>query len=238
MLIFPAIDISGGNVVRLHKGDYSRMTVYGKDPLAVAAAFAKAGATHMHVVDLDGAKSGGTPNIDLIMNLRRETGLFIETGGGIRSMEVIERYLNAGIDRVILGTAAIENEALIRKAAKAFGGKIAVGADLKDGFVAVRGWTERTAVTAEEFIGKLSGIGVETVVCTDISRDGAMRGTNRELYRHLSGITGMKIIASGGISNMDDVRALASMDLYGAIIGKAYYEGAIDIGEAVREARK
>ncbi len=236
MLIFPAIDLSGGQAVRLYKGDYAQMTIYSRRPWEVAKDFQKAGATHMHVVDLDGAKSGEIPNFDVVLRLREATDLFIELGGGIRSMEVIDRYIGAGIDRVILGTAAVKDNAFLRAAVNKYGEKVAVGVDLADGFVAIKGWTERTELRAEEFFRELQKIGVGTVICTDISRDGAMRGTNRELYRRLSGLVNINIIASGGVSDIVDVRALRDAGLYGAIIGKAYYTGAIDLAEAVREA--
>ena len=235
MLIFPAIDLFGGNAVRLYKGDYSQMTVYSAEPCDVARDFLKAGATHMHIVDLEGARFGGTPNIDTIMQIRAATGLFIEVGGGIRSMEVIGRYVGAGIDRVILGTAAVENEQLLISAAEKYGDRIAVGVDVRDGFVAIKGWTENTAVRAADFCEKLVRIGIKTVICTDISRDGAMQGPNSGLYRELSRVSGVKLIASGGVSSLIDVIRLRDEGLYGAIIGKAYYTGAIDLALAVRE---
>jgi phosphoribosylformimino-5-aminoimidazole carboxamide ribotide isomerase len=235
MLIFPAIDLSGGNAVRLYKGDYARMTVYSHEPAEVALDFKKAGATHMHVVDLDGAKSGETPNFDAVLKLREATDLFIELGGGIRSEAVVDRYLGAGIDRVILGTAAVKDKAFLRSAVEKHGDRIAVGVDLLDGFVAIKGWTERTGLRAEEFFDELKALGVRTVICTDISRDGAMRGTNRELYKELSKLDAIDVIASGGVSDLDDVRALRDAGICGAIIGKAYYTGAIDLAEAIRE---
>ena len=236
MLIFPAIDLFGGNAVRLFKGEYSLMTVYSTDPCGVAADFRAAGAKCMHVVDLEGAKGGGTPNFETVLKIREAAGLFIEVGGGIRSMQVIDRYLEAGIDRVILGTAAIEDPALLRKAAEKYGGKIAVGVDVRDGYLAIKGWTERTSVKAADFCKELVGLGIDTVISTDISRDGAMAGPNRALYRVLMETEGLKLIASGGVSDIDDVRRLTEAGLYGAIIGKAYYTGAIDLSEAVRVA--
>lgn len=236
MLIYPAIDLYQGKAVRLYKGDYSQMTVYSHDPSAIAEKFAQAGATHMHIVDLEGAKNGTTPNFETILEIKRRCGLFCEVGGGIRSMETIERYVSAGIDRVILGTAAVTQPGFLEEAAKAYGSKIAVGMDLKDGYVAIKGWTEQSALTAWEFCEKLQKIGIETIICTDISRDGAMKGTNHDLYRELMDRFSMNIIASGGVSSMEDVEKLAKAKLYGAIIGKAYYTGAIDLARAIEVA--
>lgn len=236
MLIYPAIDLYQGKAVRLYKGDYSQMTVYSHDPAAIAEKFAQAGASHMHIVDLEGAKNGTTPNFETILEIKRRGGLFCEVGGGIRSMETIECYVSAGIDRVILGTAAVTQPGFLEEAAKAYGSKIAVGMDLKDGYVAIKGWTEQSALTAWEFCEKLQKIGIETIICTDISRDGAMKGTNHDLYRELMDRFSMNIIASGGVSSMEDVEKLAKAKLYGAIIGKAYYTGAIDLARAIEVA--
>lgn len=235
MILLPAIDLSGGCAVRLLRGDYNQMTVYSRDPVAVAADFAKAGAAWIHLVDLDGAKTGETPNLGTILRIKATSGLACEVGGGIRKMETVERYLSAGIDRVILGTAALTDEPFLRRAVETYGEKIAVGVDVRNGFVAVNGWTEQSDTDLHSFCNRLQQLGVGTVICTDISKDGAMKGTNRELYRDLSAKYSMKIIASGGISGMDDVRALAAMGLYGAIIGKAYYTGAIDLEKAIKE---
>lgn len=237
MLIFPAIDLFDGKAVRLFKGDYNQMTVYNNDPLAVARDFEAAGATCIHVVDLEGAKDGTTPNLETVRAIANETSLFCEIGGGIRSMETVETYLAAGVDRVILGTAAVTDEDFLRKAVERFGEKIAVGVDIRDGKVAIRGWTETSALDALDFCRKLQNMGVSTVICTDISRDGAMQGTNHELYRTMSEMFDLKIVASGGVSSIEDVRKLAEKDLYGAIIGKAYYTGAIDLAEAIEVAK-
>ena len=233
MILFPAIDLFEGKAVRLYKGDYAQMTVYSEHPEEIAGDFAACGATHIHLVDLEGARSGETPNLDTVLKIRESTGLFCEIGGGIRSMEIVERYLSAGLDRVILGTAAIENEDFLRSAVEKYGDKIATGADIRDGYVSVKGWTEQSGVTLEAFCEKMEEIGVSTVICTDISRDGAMRGTNREMYRMLSGKFRLNITASGGVSTLEDVRSLRAMNLYGAIIGKAYYTGDINLKEAV-----
>ena len=237
MILFPAIDLYEGKAVRLYKGDYQQMTVYSEDPLQVAQQFCAQGASHLHMVDLEGARDGGTPNLELVSRIARETGLFVEIGGGIRSMETVERYLTGGVSRVILGTAAVTDEEFLCRAVERYGEKIAVGADVRDGAIAIRGWLERSAYSLEEFLEKMQRIGVGTVICTDISRDGAMRGTNRELYRRLAGTYALKLIASGGVSDLEDVKALRDMNLYGAIIGKAWYTGAINLKEAIEVAK-
>ena len=236
MNIFPAIDLYEGKAVRLYQGDYAQMTVYSENPPELAEAFVRAGAKHIHIVDLEGAKSGATPNFEIVRAIKETSGAFCEIGGGVRSMEVVDRYLGAGLDRVILGTAALTDEAFLREAVGKYGGKIAVGVDIKDGFVAIRGWTEKSTVDAFAFCEKMQSLGVTTLICTDISRDGAMRGTNRQLYQELSKQFTLQIVASGGVSTMDDVRALSALGLYGAIIGKAYYTGAIDLKEAIEVA--
>ena len=237
MILFPAIDLYEGKAVRLYKGDYGQMTVYSAHPEEIARDFAACGADHIHIVDLEGAKDGATPNLETVCAIRRASGAFCEIGGGVRSMAVVERYLSAGLDRVILGTAAVTDRAFLREAVAKFGDQIAVGVDLKDGFVAVKGWTETTALTADDFCGQMRDLGVATLICTDISRDGAMRGTNLELYRTLSAKFDLQITASGGVSSLEDVYRLREMDLYGAIIGKAYYTGALDLREAIEAAR-
>ena len=237
MILFPAIDLYEGKAVRLYKGDYAQMTVYSDHPEEIAGDFAACGATHIHLVDLEGARSGETPNLETVLKIRKSTGLFCEIGGGIRNMTIVDRYLSAGLDRVILGTAAIADEQFLREAVAKYGNRIATGADIRDGFVAVKGWTEQSNVTLEAFCGKMEEIGVATVICTDISRDGAMRGTNREMYRMLSERFRLQITASGGVSTLEDVRKLREMNLYGAIIGKAYYTGDLDLKEAVEVAK-
>ena len=237
MLIYPAIDLYKGEAVRLLRGDYAQRTVYSRDPVSVALDFVRCGAQRIHLVDLEGARDGTTPNFDTILKIKKETGLFCEVGGGIRSMQTMEKYINAGIDRVILGTAAVTDGALVQSAVAAFGGKIAVGADIRDGFVAIKGWTESSGLDAFAFCEKMQSAGVAALICTDISRDGAMAGTNRELYRLLSERFTMDIIASGGVSTLDDIKALRALGLHGAIIGKAYYTGAIDLAEAHEVAK-
>ena len=237
MLIFPAIDLFEGKAVRLLKGEYDQMTVYNEDPLAVARDFAACGATCLHLVDLEGAKSGTTPNIDTIRRLAAETDLFTEVGGGIRNMDTVRAYLNAGVDRVILGTAALQDEAFLTEALAEYGDRIAVGVDIRNGKVAIRGWVETSETDAMEFMAKLEQLGVRTVICTDISRDGAMAGTNHDLYAALMERFQMNVIASGGVSAIEDVRRLAAKNLHGAIIGRAYYTGAISLREAIEVAK-
>lgn len=236
MILLPAIDLSAGRAVRLLRGSYEDMTVYSNDPASVAVQFASAGAKWVHLVDLDGAKNGETPNMETAIAIRNACGLRCEIGGGIRNMETVRRYLESGMDRVILGTAALEDERFLRQAVETYGERIAVGADLRDGYVAVRGWLECSDTRADSFFAKLESIGVRTVICTDISRDGAMQGTNRELYRTLSERYRMDLIASGGVSSLEDVYALKAIGLSGAIVGKAYYTGAIDLREAIGAA--
>lgn len=237
MHIFPAIDLFEKKAVRLYKGKYDEMTIYSENPVEIAMDFKACGAEYIHIVDLEGARSGETPNIEVVKAIKKESGLFCEIGGGIRSMEVIDRYMQAGLDRVILGTAAVQDEALLKEAAAKYGEKIAVGADIKDGMIAVKGWIEKSDITAEAFFEKMEALGISTIICTDISKDGAMQGTNRELYQSLSQKYHMQITASGGVSTMEDILALDQMDLYGAIIGKAYYTGAIDLKEAVEAVK-
>ena len=237
MKIFPAIDLYGGKAVRLFKGDYAQMTVYNDDPVAVARDFKAQGAEYIHVVDLEGAKTGIPSHAEIVKRIVKETGLFVEIGGGIRDMNTVDLYLSAGASRVILGTAAVTDEAFLIAALQKYGEKIAVGADIADGMVAIRGWVERSAYTAESFFEKIQGLGVKTVICTDISKDGAMKGANHALYKTLGEKFSVDIIASGGVSSLDDVRALAAANTYGAIIGKAYYIGAIDLRQAIGVAK-
>ena len=237
MLIYPAIDLYDKKAVRLYKGDYNNMTVYSDNPCEIAEDFYSQGARYMHVVDLEGAKTGETPNIDVIEKLASYPDMFIEVGGGIRNIDVASRYIAAGVDRVILGTAALRDRAFLKEAIDKFSDKVAVGVDIKDGYVAVKGWIEKSEVLALDFLRELDTLGVKTVICTDISKDGAMMGTNLSLYRKISEKFGMQIIASGGVSSIDDVAKLREMDIYGAIIGKAYYTGAISLKEAIEVAK-
>ncbi len=237
MVIYPAIDLYDNKAVRLLKGDYAQMTVYNDDPVAVARDFKAKGATHIHIVDLAGAKIGKPVHSEMVRKIAKATGLFIEIGGGIRNMDTVDEYLSAGASRVIIGTSAVENEEFLKSALKKYGEKIAVGADVSDGKIAVKGWLEQSKYTLDEFLTKMQSLGVKTVICTDISKDGAMKGTNHELYQHIVENFSMEVIASGGVSSIDDIKRLARSGAHGAIIGKAYYIGAIDLSEAVEVAK-
>ena len=237
MLIYPAIDLFSGKAVRLFKGDYAQMTVYNENPEEVALDFKNNGATHIHLVDLEGAKTGETPNLPTVVKIKKSTDLFCEIGGGIRSIEVIDRYISAAVDRVILGTAAVTNEGFVEEAVAKYGDKIAVGIDIKNGLVAIKGWTETSDLDAFDFCEKMEKNGVKTVICTDISKDGAMQGTNHQLYRDLSNKFSLNIIASGGVSSIEDIEKLSALKLHGAIVGKAYYTGAINLKEAIEVAK-
>ena len=236
MILIPAIDLYEKKGVRLFKGQYDQMTVYTEDPVSYAQSIKDKGASWIHLVDLEGARDGTSPNLDIIRRITAETGLSVETGGGIRSFETIETLLEAGVKRVIIGTRAIEDEAFLKEALRRWGDAVAVGVDARNGMVATHGWTETTGIDAEEFILHLKDLGVSCVIATDISRDGAMKGTNRELYRRLSLIDGIRIIASGGVSSLDDIRALASIGVYGAILGRAMYTGAVHVEEGIAAA--
>ena len=237
MIVFPAIDLYAGKAVRLLRGDYQNMTVYSDNPAEFALDFARRGATHIHIVDLEGAKSGTTPNLGVIAELVKQSGLFAEVGGGIRDMKTVETYLDVGVSRVILGTAAVTDPVFLREALSRYGGKIAVGVDVKDGMVAIRGWTEQSARGAVEFCKELQQLGAANVICTDISKDGAMQGAGYALYEKLLSEVTIPITASGGVSSIEDVRRLNEMGLYGAIIGKAYYTGAITLEDALEAAK-
>lgn len=237
MKLFPAIDLFDGKAVRLFKGDYSKMTIYSENPQEIALDFYNSGALNMHVVDLQGALNGGTPNIETIKKLASCSPAFMQVGGGIRSEKVIETYLNAGVNRVILGTSAVTNPDFLQSAIKNFGDKIAVGVDIKDGYVAIHGWTEKSQIKGIDFCKNMQEMGIKTIICTDISKDGAMQGTNHGLYKELTDLLDIDIIASGGVSSIEDVKRLNEINLYGAIIGKAYYTGDIKIKEALKVAR-
>ena len=236
MQIFPATDILGGKVVRLTKGDYNEVKVYADSPAEMALEFMKSGATNLHMVDLDGAKFGSPVNFDAIREAAQIKDLFIEVGGGIRDMKRIEDYLSLGVKRVILGTAAIKNYPFVEEAVKENGDAIAVGVDAKDGLVAINGWQETTTVNSVDFCKKLRDTGVKTVIYTDISKDGMLSGTNLEIYKELSKIEGLDIVASGGITFIDEIRTLNEMNIYGAIVGKAVYEGKLDLAVTLKAA--
>lgn len=237
MLILPAIDLYEGQAVRLLYGDYKQMTVYNPDPVAVARDFLAAGASEIHVVDLEGARDGTTPNLEIVRAIAAIPGLSVEIGGGIRSLDTVRAYLGAGVRRVILGTAAVTDEAFLRAALAEFGDAIAVSVDIRDGKVAIKGWTEDSGLDAYEFCRHLDALGVRTLISTDITKDGAMQGANHELYRTLSRELSMNVIASGGVSSIEDVTRLAALGIYGAIIGRAYYTGAICLPDAIKEAK-
>ena len=237
MLIFPAMDLYEGKAVRLFKGDYHQMTVYSERPAEVAEDFRDQGARYMHLVDLEGARDGQTPNLRTIQALKEKSGLFTEVGGGVRSMEIVARYLeDAGVDRVILGTAAVTDPDFVERAVRRFGDRIAVGVDVRDGFVAIRGWVEQSGLEAFAFCRRMEELGVKTIVSTDISRDGALEGVSRDMYQRMSEELSVNIIASGGVSSVEDILALKKLGLYGAIIGKAYYTGAVSLRDAIGAA--
>ena len=235
MQIFPAIDLSGGQVVRLYQGDYDKMTVYGADPCAVAREFMAAGAKYLHVVDLDGAKDGTLANFESIAALAKQGGLYIEVGGGIRTEERIQKYLELGVSRCILGTIAVKNFDFTARMAKKYGDKIAVGVDARDGYVAVSGWLETSKEKGVDFCRRLRDAGVQTVIYTDISRDGAEQGTNLELYRELAGIEGLNITASGGVSSIEELKELQTIGTHAAILGMALYTGRLDLADVIKE---
>ncbi len=237
MILLPAIDLYDRKAVRLYKGDYQQMTVYSTNPIEIAKDFVACGAKYIHMVDLEGAKDGTTPNLSIVRQVATETDLFVEIGGGIRDMKTVERYFDSGVSRVILGTAAITDPAFLENAVKAYDKKIAVGADVKDGKIAIRGWLETADCSLEQFLERMQQIGIDNVICTDISKDGAMKGTNLSLYRELSKKYTLNITASGGVTTLEDIQKLRDMGLYGAILGKAYYTGAISLREALEVAR-
>ena len=237
MIILPAIDLFDNKAVRLYKGDYAQMTVYNENPVAVAKQFEKNGATWVHLVDLAGAKQGEPVHFNVVKEIALQTGLQAEIGGGIRNMQTVDAYIQAGASRVIIGTAAVQDEAFLKAALDKYGDEIAVGADVADGKIAIKGWLEKSAYSLDEFLQKMVALGVKTVICTDVSKDGAMKGANVELYKALTEKYPLQVIASGGVSSLDDVRALAKNNVYGAIIGKAYYIGAIDLGQAIQVAK-
>ena len=236
MNIFPAIDLIDGKAVRLVRGDYAQMTVYSDDPVSVARSFAACGAKYLHVVDLEGARDGSTPNIETVKALIRESGLLVEIGGGIRSMETVKKYMDAGAYRVIIGTAAVTDPDFLDEALAAYGDRIAVGVDIRDGMVAIKGWTELSALTCFDFCEQLQKKGISTVICTDISKDGLLGGTNLSLYADMAKRFQLNITASGGVSTVGDVQRLAEMGLYGAILSKALYTGDLDLGAALQAA--
>lgn len=237
MILYPAIDLLQGQAVRLYQGDYDRKTVYEADPLAAALRFEQAGATHLHLVDLDGARSGEAVNRETILRIAAANRMKIQVGGGIRDMECVEGYLAHGVHRVILGTAAVEDKAFLRDALQAWPGRVAVGVDVRDGLVATKGWLHNTQLPLKPFLQELGAMGVQALIVTDIRRDGAMQGPNAGLYRQIGEAGHFDLTASGGVSSLADLRALRQLGLHGAIIGKALYTGAIDLKTALEEDR-
>ena len=237
MILLPAIDLYEGKAVRLKKGDYAEMTVYREDPVNLAAEMEAQGAEWIHIVDLEGAKSGLAPNLTIAREIARTTGLKVEYGGGLRSLEVLERCIDGGVSRAILGTAAVTDPELLDAAVARWGEKIAAGADIREGKIAIKGWLETAEEGLEAFLDRMMAVGVQTAICTDISRDGMLKGTNRELYASLADRPGPRLVASGGVSTLEDIRALRDMGLYGAILGKAYYTGAVDLREGIGAAK-
>ena len=235
MILLPAIDLYEKKVVRLTRGDYAQMTVYNDDPVAQAKLFQDAGAQWLHTVDLEGAKDGSTPNYSVIEAICKDTNLKVEIGGGIRSLDTIQKYLDAGVERVILGTKAVTDPAFLKESLDKFGSHIAVGVDIKDGKIAIKGWLETAQDSVEDFFTKLCKLGVSTVICTDVSKDGMLAGTNVDLYRQLSQKFSLDLIASGGVSSQEDLTRLKELGLYGAILGKALYTGALDLKTALKE---
>ena len=238
MHIFPAIDLIDGKAVRLMKGDYNRVTVYSDTPVKVAKYFEDQGAEFLHLVDLDGAKDGNTANFETIGEIVRSTSLSVEVGGGIRDLETVKKYVDLGVDRVILGTAAVNDPEFLKEAVRLYSDHVVVGIDIKDGMVAIKGWTEVSQLSCFDFCQTIQDLGVKTIICTDISKDGMMAGTNRELYRELSRRFSMNVVASGGVSSMEDIRVLSEMNLFGAIVGKAIYTGAVKLDEAIALAKE
>ncbi len=236
MRIFPAIDLIGGQAVRLYQGDYDKKTVYNADPCAVAREFRAAGASCLHVVDLDGARDGTTANFDTIAALAGQGGFYMEVGGGIRTEERIRQYLDCGVSRCILGTVAVRDFDFTARMGAKYGDKIAVGVDTREGLIAVSGWKELSDERGPDFCRRLVGHGIRDVIYTDISRDGAERGTNLELYRELLTIPGLRVTASGGVGSLSELRVLRDMGVHAAILGKALYTGKLDLAEVMREA--
>ncbi len=236
MMIFPAVDLIGGKAVRLKQGDYGKMTVFGDDPVAAAKKFGEQGAEFLHVVDLDGAKDGGRPNEEVIKRIIKETALKVEVGGGVRDEESVTTYLDAGAYRVILGTAAAENESFTREMCAKYGERIVVGADARDGVIAVRGWLQSSGEELFDFVKRMGSLGVGTVIVTDISRDGEKKGANLDLYRKMAAELPVGIVASGGIASVANIKALAAAGVCGAILGRALYAGEITLADALEAA--
>lgn len=240
MIILPAIHLYDGRVVRLYKGDYDDMTIYDDNPAKMAMKMKREGISWLHVVDIEGASRGTVPNLSYIYEIVEKTGLNVEVGGGMRNMSVIDTCMKMGVSRVILGTAAVNDEKFLIEAVSKYNEKIAVGADVWDGYMAVKGWKEKTDIRLDDFMEKMENLGVKTVICTDISKDGALSGTNMDMYKHLTdkfSKHGMKIMASGGITSLEDIKGLKQLGVEGVILGKSYYTGIIRLKDAIKEAR-
>ena len=239
MIVFPAIDILGGRAVRLAQGDYDRVTVYNENPFLVARQFAEQGAEWVHVVDLDGARTGVPENIRIIERIANDSGLKVEVGGGIRSLATLKRLAFAGVLRCVLGTKLVTDREFVDDAVAKYGDRVVAGIDARDGMVAVEGWREGTATPADELVGELTALGVRHLVYTDISRDGMQTGINAPAYSHVASVAGFPVVASGGVSTLDDIRALVALGpdaIEGVIAGRAIYEGAFTLPEALAAA--
>lgn len=234
MKLFPAIDIKDHKVVRLLRGDYEKVTVYEQTPLEAAQTFLHAGAKNLHIVDLDGAKDGSLANFESIKSVLEQTNMFVEVGGGIRTLERIQKYLEIGVSRVILGTAALEDPLFLKEALQTYGVHVAVGVDAAEGRVATHGWLNVSNIDSFDFCIRMRDLGVKNIVYTDIAKDGALSGTNLQIYRRLRTIQGLDITASGGITYYEELEDLADMGIYGAILGKALYSGTLDLKEALK----
>ena len=234
MHIIPAVDIKGGKAVRLYQGEADRETVYSDSPADMARRWEAEGATYLHVVDLDGAFHGDSPNEAHIREIARAVRIPVEVGGGIRSLNKARRLVEHGVDRVIIGTRALESRAFVDELVAALPGKVNIGVDARDGMVAINGWTTTSGVKATEFLASLNGSGVSGIIFTDISRDGTLIGANVEAMRDACRATTLPIIASGGVTSVDDVKALKELPLFGIIVGKALYEGKMTLEEAMR----
>ncbi len=237
MFVLPAIDIHQGQCVRLFQGDYATAQVVAGDPAETARRFESQGAAWLHMVDLDGAREGRPVNRGLILHTVESVGMKVELGGGIRDMETVEDYLSHGVERVILGSAALGDPDFVRRAVERFGSRIAVGIDAREGKAAAQGWTQDSGVDYIALARQMEGLGVQTIICTDIGRDGAQTGPNLAMLRQLDQAVGCQIIASGGVSSLEDLTALRDLGLYGAIAGKAVYAGAVDLEEALIACR-
>lgn len=233
MILFPAIDIRGGKCVRLTQGDYNQEKVYSDAPEKMAQAWQEKGAKFLHVVDLDGAKTGDSMNQSVIKSIAELVNIPVQVGGGIRSIEVIEKYITAGVNRVIIGTAAINHKEFLNEAVSTYGDRIAVSIDARNGFVATDGWTKASNIKATNLVKELESIGVKTIVYTDILKDGMLKGPNFEELQTINEITTMDVIASGGVSTKEDIQRLGDLNMYGAIIGKALYDGTLKFEEAL-----